>query len=232
MLRTIRLWILGVLGVAALAGTAGCVTEETSKSGFTNFKVKGGEEKADDVSSTYKSRIRQYEKKVESMPERSDFRISLAQAYYEDKQYEKAIETLKTALEKDPRNGEAHFRLGEFYLEMNRIAEAETCYRKAVQYSLPGYSGPHLALGYALAMQDKYQEAIGELQKVIAIDPAQPTALYYLGCCYDSAGVREKAIEHLERCATLESPYKEKATQELERLKLVGRIKSPLQAER
>ncbi len=72
-------------------------------------------------------------------------------------------------------------------------------------------------------MQEKYPEAIAEFEKVIAIDPAQPTALYYLGCCYDSLGARAKAVEYFTLCADLKSPHQEKAAQELRRLQLLER---------
>jgi tetratricopeptide (TPR) repeat protein len=208
-------------GACALALAAGCVTEETTRSNA--FVLAGQEEKNPDGTTTAKSRIRMLEKKVESMPERVDLQMRLARAYHDDKQFEAAIATLTRAIEKEPRNSQIHFLLGEYYVELNRMSEAEASFRSAAESSRKGFTGPSLALGYTLAMQEKYSEAIAEFEKVIAIDSAQPTALYYLACCHDSLGARAKAVEYFTRCADVKSPHQEKAVQELRRLQLLER---------
>jgi len=208
-------------GALSLVLAAGCVTEETSQT--NSFMLAGDDEVDANGTTTAKSRIRMLEKKVESMPERVDLQMRLARAYHDDKQFEEAIATLTRAVEREPRNSQIHFLLGEYYVEMNRMPEAEASFRRAAQSSREGFTGPSLALGYALAMQEKYAEAIGEFEKVLAIDRAQPTALYYLACCHDSLGARAKAIEYLTRCAEVKSPHQEKAVQELKRLQLLER---------
>ncbi len=223
-----------IMGAAlAFALAAGCVTEETSQS--NSFMLAGEDEKDGDgagATTTAKSRIRLLEKKVESMPERVDLQMRLARACHDDKQFERAIATLTGAIEKEPRNSELHFLLGEYYVELNRMPEAEASFRGAAQSSRKGFTGPSLALGYTLAMQEKYREAIAELEKVIAIDPVQPTALYYLACCHDSMGARAKALEYFTRCADVKSPHQEKAAQEIKRLQLLDRTGDAMHAER
>ena len=154
-------------------------------------------------------------------------RAQLAQLYFEDERYEEAIETIEEAIEKDPENARLYQILGDFYVFMNKFKDAEANYRKVVKYSKPGFTGPHLALGYVLAMQEKYEEAILEFKKVLTLQPDMPTALYYLASCYDVIGKRKLAMQYFEKCAKLSSPYQRKAKQELARLRLLSSREEP-----
>ncbi len=211
-----RLWSYGWC-VSGLLLLCGCVTEETSD---TTFAFAGDD--SAEASTSLESRIKVLERRIEALPERIDLRAQLAQLYFDDEKYEKAIETIEEAIQKDPENARLYQILGDFYVYMNRFADAEVNYRKVVQYSKPGFTGPHLALGYVLAMQEKYPEAVEEFKKVLLLQPNMPTALYYLGSCYDVMGQRDKAMEYFQKCAEIRSPYQKKAKQELARLRLLS----------
>ena len=129
----------------------------------------------------------------------------------------------KKAIEKDPENGRLYYLLGDFYIYMNRYADAEGAYRNVIKYSKPGYTGPHLALGYVLAMQEKYEEAIEQFKIVLKLQPRLATAIYYMASCYDVMGKRREAIEFFEKCAEIESPYQRKAKAEAARLRALSK---------
>jgi len=207
---------LRALIAAALIG--GCVTDEEVSASYRFQGDDGAKE-----GSSVRSRIEVLERKIKSLPNVIDLRVQLAQLYFQDEQYDQAIETVKAAIEKDPENGRLHYLLGDFYIYMNRYGEAEGAYRNVIKYSKPGYTGPHLALGYVLAMQEKYEEAIEQFKLVLKLQPRLATAIYYMASCYDVMGRRKKAIEFFEKCAEIESPYQQKAKAEAARLRALSK---------
>jgi tetratricopeptide (TPR) repeat protein len=202
---------------AALAVLFGCVTEETTTASFS-FEGSDRAEKG----SSLQSKIEIVERQVKQLPERIDLRAKLAQLYFADDRYQDGIAEITRAIHKDPENARLHSILGRFHIFKNELSKAETSYRNVVRYSKPGFTGPRLTLGYVLAMQEKYDEAIAQFYEVLKLHPKQPTAHYYLGCCYDVLGVRDKAIEHFERAAEHDNPYQNKARGEIYRLKLLS----------
>lgn len=198
--------------LAALA--CGCTTEIHEDRGWYGFE--GGPPGA---TTSTEGHIRKLRERLDKMPARNDLRERLAHAYHADEQYDRAIATFQEAIASDPRNGKLHFLLGEIYSEMHRYAEAERSFRQAVTYSRAGFTGLHLALAFALAMQDKHQDAVDELMVVLKVEPEQPTACYYLASCYDAMGRSAEALEYFDRCARFESPYQAKARMEGARLR-------------
>ena len=147
----------------------------------------------------------------------------LRSVYLENEQYDEGIDTIQEAIEKDPENARLHFILGDFYAYKNQYGEAEAAYRECLKHVKAGYDGPHLALGYVLAMQKKYEGAVEAFQAAIKLNPKLATALYYLGVCYDLMGESKLAVKYFTECAKLDSPNRNKARQELYRLNMLDK---------
>ncbi len=207
------LYVLAALGVLC-----GCVTEQSDREIITFNNGEGGT-----GGLSIDSKITSLERRVEALPDRIDLRRRLAQLYFEAERYEDALEEIGESIAKDPKNAQLYHIQGRFYLEMSRYADAEASLRHVVTYCKPGFTGPRLTLGYVLAMQEKYEKAIHQFQGVLSLTPNHPTALYYLGCCFDVMGERAKAVAHFEKCAEIEGPYQGKARGELRRLRSLSR---------
>lgn len=101
--------------------------------------------------------------------------------YYLDRLY-KAVDNFKTALIIDSKYAEAkynlkslnlkleHFNAGRVYLRMQQYMDAETEFAKALEQS-PNFVMAHHFMGLACAYQNKWDQAIKEYNKTIALAP-------------------------------------------------------------
>jgi tetratricopeptide (TPR) repeat protein len=97
---------------------------------------------------------------------------------------EAEAERLRGEVEREPQNPKWHFLLGQVYEKQNRLEIAELRYRRGAELIPDGqYTGPHYVLGRVLAKEDKLAQALGELQKAVAVKPPDVEG-YYLNPDY------------------------------------------------
>jgi tetratricopeptide (TPR) repeat protein len=114
-----------------------------------------------------------------------------AAALYFAKDYPAAIPRLEAEMNRDPRNAEIYFFLGDCYLKQEKPEEAITYLAAAAAYDaklLPARA----ALGLALARTGKQAEAIPHLEAALPMDQ-DGSALYQLSRAYQATGDAEKA---------------------------------------
>lgn len=114
-----------------------------------------------------------------------------------------AVDAHKEALERiDPKKvakvAEVHFSLARDYMEMKLYADAERELRKAVEFDVEK-AQYHIMLGNALALNDKYDDAQAEYQKVLDRDAADTDAMYGLGFVERKRGKRDEAKEWFKK---------------------------------
>lgn len=130
---------------------------------------------------------------------------------------------LAQRLKDNPSDGKGWAMLGRSYRALGRVEEAKEAYAKAVQL-LPGEVRPRVE--YALLLIDEAQglvpEAVFALRDVLAIDPNQPEALFYVAQAEAMIGKTDKAREMLTRLYGLlpeDSPGRDEVKQQLDALK-------------
>ncbi len=99
-----------------------------------------------------------------------------------------ALEALTRAMELDSTAGEPHATRGDFAFHVERnyalaLREAD----RAVELS-PGYATAHIWRGEALAVVGRLDEAIGEMQRAIALDPLTPFPRFFLARAREMKG--------------------------------------------
>jgi tetratricopeptide (TPR) repeat protein len=116
-----------------------------------------------------------------------------------DGDHEGAARELRAVLDGDPQNPYAHHFLGAVHFERGDFADAQTEYERAIALA-PQYLGAVVALGHALRMQGKLDDAIrtGERALTMAGESGDPDARYLLGLTYAARGNTHAAIENLE----------------------------------
>lgn len=102
-----------------------------------------------------------------------------------------AFAAYRKALELDPNCASAHFNLAAAYVMANKLAEAETHYRKALEGR--DTAETHNGLGYVLARQNRMDEAFAEFRKAIELDPNYTFAYNNLADALARAGQLEEA---------------------------------------
>jgi tetratricopeptide (TPR) repeat protein len=107
----------------------------------------------------------------------------------------------------DPR-----FRLlmAQFYVdEEYRVEEMGIPLAEALVDGVPDDAGAHDALGWGYFVSGQVDDALTELDRALALDPAYPRAHLHMGMLLESQGRLSEAITHYERAVELdpEGPY-------------------------
>ncbi|MCL1959738.1 MAG: tetratricopeptide repeat protein [Spirochaetes bacterium] len=122
--------------------------------------------------------------------------FGLADCYRGINQLENAIKYCSRILELDPRNKMILTRTGDAYRNMNFFDKAKEFYEKALNVEFDIYA----VLGLALISkaQEKYDEAVNSLKRLIQHDGMNYRFYAELSDCYLKMGDRLKAVEILE----------------------------------
>ena len=97
--------------------------------------------------------------------------------------YREELHRLHGELEKDPKDPEKYVALADFYFIYGKPQLAEDEMRKALQFNI-GSPDLRRKLGHAYEAQEKYDDAIREYSRVLAMDPTSAIAHYNLGIAF------------------------------------------------
>jgi tetratricopeptide (TPR) repeat protein len=112
---------------------------------------------------------------------------------------EEVLAEFREALKLDPKNPEAHNNIGLVLAQTGEDERALAEFREAIAIR-PDYADAHANLGAALMMSD-VEQAIGELEKAISLDPTLVTAQFNLAEAYGNSPSHgtAKQIEQLRK---------------------------------
>jgi tetratricopeptide (TPR) repeat protein len=135
---------------------------------------------------------RAFEKVTELKPDYADGWVNLARVALTEGRLEQASVALAHSLELDPELAKSHYFLGVALKEQGRYEEALDQFSTAAdQY--PRDRVVRNAIGRVLFLLRRFDEAVVELQQVLAIDPEDLMAHYNLMLCYRGLGQKEDA---------------------------------------
>ena len=121
-----------------------------------------------------------------------------------DKQIEKAVESLTRAIDSYPGYFQALAERGQLYIMRNQIAEASEDFSRA--FKLNDEWGPALrGLGYCYLEQQKFGEAIRYLERAIEVDPSIANAHLFLGIATLAIDRRDEAKKALQEALKLDA---------------------------
>ena len=111
--------------------------------------------------------------------------IDFADRARDARQWERAAQLYRKALERNPRNPPIWVQYGHALKESgelrdpDKLAQAETAYRRALSLD-PDVADTHLQLGHVLKLQGKTEEAEAAYLRAFALDPSMPYPLQEL----------------------------------------------------
>ncbi|MBL8260526.1 MAG: tetratricopeptide repeat protein [Candidatus Competibacteraceae bacterium] len=114
---------------------------------------------------------------------------------------EESERAFNAVLALDPRSHRALTGLGEVALNQKRYGEALGHLRGALRYN-PQWLPPRFLIAKANAEQEKFDEAIQELQAILAIDAGQSRAYIQMARLHAKASQHEKAADILASALT------------------------------
>lgn len=117
------------------------------------------------------------------------------------KQYSQAEPVLRAAVAAHPENPDAHLQLAIALFEQNKVADAgkELDLATSLQQGTPKQQADYYRYrGSVYAKQEKWNDAVQNLEKAIQLDPKQPYNHYYIGVAYSKIKRPDRMVEHLQ----------------------------------
>ncbi len=103
-----------------------------------------------------------------------------------------SLPALQKATKLLPDDAEAHYNLGDTFMKLGRLGEAEASYRRVLQIN-PDVIGAHINLGILLNELGRLNEAEASYQRALKIKPGLTEAHYNLGILFKKQGRWEEA---------------------------------------
>jgi TolB-like protein/Tfp pilus assembly protein PilF len=136
-------------------------------------------------------------KALELDPQLAEAHVLLANVLKEQWQWTEAEAEYRRALELNSNNPVAHDGLARWLLCQGRTDEALAWVRRGREIDPIAVSGTEI--GWILFLSRRYDEAVHELQSVLAVRPDDATALWFLGFALTADNQSKEAIPVLER---------------------------------
>lgn len=114
-----------------------------------------------------------------------------------EERYREAMQELRAALDRDPRNPYAFYFLGVAFFEVGEIEPARDAYEACLRIA-PTHLGARIALSHVLRMLGDIRGAIREGLDALSRAPGDPDALYAVGIAYHAYGDDAAARKYLE----------------------------------
>ncbi|MGH2396815.1 MAG: tetratricopeptide repeat protein [bacterium] len=140
-------------------------------------------------------------KALELDPQLAEARVLLADALNREWHWAEAEAEYKRALELNPSSAAAHVGYAQWLLCQGRTQEALAWAERGRELDPLAPVGH--GIGWILFHARRYDEAIRELRSVLAVEPENPLALWFLGFALTGAGRFDEAIQPLEKAASV-----------------------------
>lgn len=129
--------------------------------------------------------------------------LTVADAYLRMERFTEAEDALHEILKRDPKDVDAHTKLGRLYLATGRQEEAEEEFGAVVE-ERPDEAYYWANLGYALCRGGKLEAALDAFREALTLHPRNPTSYYDVGDAYLAMGKPDKAIPFLTSSVKLD----------------------------
>jgi len=132
--------------------------------------------------------------------------INRAKLEIENKEYDKAMENCRRALELDEIFVEAYYHIGLAYNSKKKYDSAIENFEKAVNYD-PKHVNSWNSMGLAYEAKEDYDKAVKNLNKAIEIAPDFSEGWYNLGNVFKLRIEYDKAIEHYTKATEVNPEF-------------------------
>lgn len=151
--------------------------------------------------------VREYGRSIAFDPSEPLPHLRLAAYNIRDGLMDKSVDQLKTVLDLDPKNSQAHYLLALVYSGQKKYDLAAREYENVLKTASkhdPDNLEIHAYLAQLYYAQGKYPEAITQYERLVALQPDDVSANFYLGSAYLETAQRPKAKQLFQKVLTLE----------------------------
>lgn len=160
-----------------------------------NIGLFGGSDRVDQI-------VQEFGRHIEISPNLSDMLAIIANYSEEDDALHVLIPLFSDYVAQYPDYSDLHNIFGTLYLKLRRLAEAESCFKKAVEIS-PRYLKARLNLFHTLKQQSKFKEALKEGQYVASKNVPYPDFYFALGEVLWALSKNREALENAQKVLDL-----------------------------
>ncbi len=128
--------------------------------------------------------------------------MSIGDAYFMLNRFEEARNAFIVAVDNDPLDPTAHYKLGKTLLALHKPGEAQTEFAEAARL-FPDFPEAHFELATLLADAKQYPQAIEHFQHAVRLKPDHPLAHYNLGHALLILRRNAEAADHLREATRL-----------------------------
>jgi Tfp pilus assembly protein PilF len=129
-------------------------------------------------------------------------------AFFNQKEFSKAIQAYQKVIELDPTYLEAYNNLGIIHQTMGDSKSALGAYQKATEIN-PRYGKGYNNLGLLFLLEGRYEEALEAFQKALAINPNHIESHINLGILFKKKGQWENAVESYQKALAIDPLHRE-----------------------
>ncbi len=146
---------------------------------------------------------RHYRQLLSRYPEKVTFYKGLALWYMREKQYQRALELWRAAIDAGIADGFVYFKTGELLRETGELREAASHYEQALE---SGYRDAdlHNSYGFILLNQGRCEEALEQLLRALELSPQHVGSRLNLLLTYRELGDTQKTLEAAKHLFLLE----------------------------
>jgi tetratricopeptide (TPR) repeat protein len=141
---------------------------------------------------------------IKSYPKDAEVKNTLGILYLRLEQFKQAGEQFKKAIKLMPEHKFAHANLGFVLLKLHNPAGAEREYREAIGIRSAHPAANHNGLAMALALQEKWEEALLHFDTALRLRPKYAAAYYNKAMLYQTRGDKERAEQHFRKASALD----------------------------
>lgn len=123
--------------------------------------------------------------------------------YFEQGQYDKALQQIEKAIKNSPKNPDFYSTKGVFLHRMNDIVHAIEAYQEAIKVA-PDHTFSHYNLGLIFMKMNKVVQAIQEWEAVIHAKPRDTDAIFNIAVALSHLGKSKQAIPFYRKVIEIE----------------------------
>lgn len=117
-----------------------------------------------------------------------------------------ALADFLKALSLDSTEKKIHYRIGWCYNDLGKFSDAVPYLQKATGFEEQNYLS-YSELGFSLFSLNRFDEAMGHLNKANTLKPGFETTIYYIGLCHVKQNKKQDAVQKYNELVQLNSNY-------------------------
>jgi tetratricopeptide (TPR) repeat protein len=188
--------------------------DPTRAEAYFNIGILYKETEAEDTARTY------FEKTVKVDPSYPGAHLEIGLIAEQKNEFARAMDEYKKEIAINDKSALAHQRLGYMYhLRTSELEKAEEQFLKSLKIE-PDNIETLTYYANLLYTMEKYGQSADQFEKVLQLDPKDPTANYNLALVYEKWGKKKLAIEQWQKFLSMNPPgsWAEKAKKNLKEL--------------